>query len=49
MFQIIQFYAIIREPRQLFTTSIAEDDIMDYFTDPEVIHREYEKRVDMSD
>jgi tRNA threonylcarbamoyl adenosine modification protein (Sua5/YciO/YrdC/YwlC family) len=33
----------------IITTSLhnTEDDIMDYYTDPEVIHREYEKRVDI--
>lgn len=33
----------------IITTSLhnTEDDILDYFTDPEVIHREYEKRVDI--
>ena len=33
----------------IITTSLhnPEDDILDYFTDPEVIHREYEKRVDI--
>lgn len=33
----------------IITTSLhnTNDDIMDYFTDPEVIHREYEQKVDM--
>ena len=33
----------------IITTSLRnpDDDIMDYFTDPEVIHREYEKKVDL--
>jgi tRNA threonylcarbamoyl adenosine modification protein (Sua5/YciO/YrdC/YwlC family) len=42
--------AIITElGNPIITTSLhnTDDDIMDYFTDPEVIHREYEKRVDM--
>jgi tRNA threonylcarbamoyl adenosine modification protein (Sua5/YciO/YrdC/YwlC family) len=41
---------IIRElGNPIITTSLhnTEDDIMDYFTDPEVINREYEKRVDL--
>ena len=41
---------IIRElGNPIITTSLhnTDDDIMDYFTDPEVIHREYEKCVDM--
>lgn len=42
--------AIIMElGNPIITTSLhnTEDDILDYFTDPEVIHREYEKRVDI--
>ncbi len=33
----------------IITTSLhnVDDDIVDYFADPEVIHREYEKKVDM--
>ena len=33
----------------IITTSLhnTDDDIMDYFTDPEVIHREYENKVDI--
>ena len=33
----------------IITTSLhnVDDDILDYFADPEVIHREYEKKVDM--
>ena len=42
--------AIIMElGNPIITTSLhnTDDDILDYFTDPEVIHLEYEKRVDI--
>ncbi|MES2761404.1 MAG: L-threonylcarbamoyladenylate synthase [Bacteroidota bacterium] len=42
--------AIIRAlDNPIITTSLhnTDDEIMDYYTDPEVIHREYENRVDM--